>query len=1164
MAVIPGTSGNDSLTGGTDPDNITGLAGNDTLQGGGGNDSIDGGVGHDLIYGDHAIGVNQTNNASANWVEVTSVTQTIIGTNGQSNITSTVTSDSSVQFVSWSTVTAGFWISNGGIAETHTHTMSTQVAGAMLRLTATGDNEPIAFVIDGVTINLNDAITSGLVAFNNGGSGEYIIDSLGRFLGAPGNIGNSVATLTFNFTFTTMRLVSSASAPVQQGTTYEFFVNSNPPSFVVTADSLSGDVGNDTLLGGTGNDTLTGGTDNDSLDGGTGNDSLSGGDDTDTLRGGAGSDTLLGGAGNDILDGGAGDDDLVLGAGDSAAGGDGDDEFRIDATLSGTATITVTGGEAGEDLTDPTNGGTGDVLDLRGLTDVVITYTNPDPITGTSEAGTATYRTAGGQTVTIQFSQIERVLSSPNGVVEGTGAGEFMGLGYTDAQGDQVTSAADSILGNGGNDNIQAAGGNDTVSAGAGNDFVAGEAGDDVLAGDAGNDFLAGAAGNDSLTGGVGADSLYGGAGTDTLVGGDGNDQFAFGGADQAAGGAGDDVFTQDSTEAAINATIDGGDGTDTLDLRFEITGLTVTLGTNSESGTVGGLDADAGADITFTEVEHILTGDGDDTVDGVAATGPVSVDTGAGNDSLTSGSGSDSLSGGDGSDTLTGGEGADSLDGGAGDDDFVLGAGDSASGGDGDDEFRFDGTLTGTATITVTGGEAGEDLTDPTNGGAGDVLDLRGLSGIDIVWNTADPTWNGLRSESGTASYLNSAGQTVTLQFSQIERLLTDGDGIVTGTAGNDSLVPGDADAQGDRVDGWDGANDTIRAGAGDDTVTAGAGHDSVDGGTGNDLLTGGAGNDTLAGDAGDDTLLGGAGDLLSGGDGDDVFRFDRALTGATPLTVIGGQNAATGLGDVLSLQGLTSYSAAWTAGNKASGSGTLTYLNASGQMVTVNFSGIERVICFARDTLIATQRGEVAIQTLRLGDMILTADRGYQPMRWLAARRLSAGDLAEAPNLRPIRIRAGALGCGLPRRDLTVSPQHRILIRSKVAERMFGSPEVLIAAKQLLELNGVEILAAGTGVEYWHLMCDRHEVIFAEGLESETLFTGHEAMAAIPQECRAELSTLFPDLGRSGHLTSGPSARLLPRGNACRQLVHRHILNRKPMIAPAPPQRLRQRLGV
>jgi Ca2+-binding RTX toxin-like protein len=196
-------------------------------------------------------------------------------------------------------------------------------------------------------------------------------------------------------------------------------------------DQLFGDEGDDTIYGYDGNDTLSGGLGNDTLDGGSGNDSLDGGNGNDTLYGGAGSDTLVGGAGNDFLSGGDGDDDIVVGAGDTAYGGSGDDVFTVNPALTGNAGITIIGGETGEDLTDPSNGGAGDVLDMRGLTGVIVTPTG-------LEAGTVTYTNADGQTVTITYSEIETILRDPAGTVDGNERSNTMTQVYSYTQRDVI------------------------------------------------------------------------------------------------------------------------------------------------------------------------------------------------------------------------------------------------------------------------------------------------------------------------------------------------------------------------------------------------------------------------------------------------------------------------------------------------------------------------------------------------------------------------------------------------------------------------------------------------------------------------------------------------------------------------------------------------------
>jgi Ca2+-binding RTX toxin-like protein len=698
-------------------------------------------------------------------------------------------------------------------------------------------------------------------------------------------------------------------------------------------DSLAGGEGADTLAGDAGNDTLEGGAGDDSLGGGANNDSLNGGDGADTLSGGDGSDTLAGGAGNDSLAGGAGDDDFVLGAGDVAQGGDGDDVFLIDPTLAGTAAITVTGGEAVEDLTDPTNGGAGDVLDLRGLSDVVVTYTNPDPVTGTSEAGTATYRNAANQTVTINFSEIEQVLTSANGVVDGTGGGDLMNPGFTDPQGDQIDGTDglnDSIAAGAGNDTVDAGLGNDTVDAGDGNDSVAGGDGADSLIGGAGADTLSGGVGNDTLAGGTGADSLSGGDGDDSLAGNEGADTLAGGiGNDSLEGGAESDSLSGNEG----NDTLLGGDGDDTLDGGANDDSLIGGVGNDSLIGGDGAdtLAGDLGHDVLSggAGADSLSGGDGNDTISGGAdndvlfggaANDVLAGDAGndtlvgdAGNDSLTGGEGNDSLQGGDGTDSLSGGAGTDTLDGGLGDDDLLVGAGDSAQGGSGDDEFLIDPALAGTGTITIVGGETGEDLTDPTNnpgGRIGDVLDLRGLNGVTLTRTTP---------ESGTATFLNAGGQTVTIQFSEIENVLIDTNGVVDGTSGSDLITPTSgpggqpfADSQGDQIDGLDGPNDVVDAGQGDDTVDAGQGNDTVQGGIGNDSLSGNVGNDSLAGEDGNDTLAGdGGADTLSGGAGNDSLfggADNDQLSGDGGLDTLSGgagEDTLSGGGDADQLSG-------------------------------------------------------------------------------------------------------------------------------------------------------------------------------------------------------------------------------------------------------------------
>ena len=205
--------------------------------------------------------------------------------------------------------------------------------------------------------------------------------------------------------------------------------------------------------------------------------------------------------------------------------------------------------------------------------------------------------------------------------------------------------------------------------------------------------------------------------------------------------------------------------------------------------------------------------------------------------------------------------------------------------------------------------------------------------------------------------------------------------------------------------------------------------------------------------------------------------------------------------------------------------------------------------VPCFAAGTLILTPRGEVRIEDLSVADCVRTMDSGDQPIRWIGRRRLSGADLAANPKIVPIRIRAGALGNGLPRTDLVVSPQHRVLVRSRIAERVFGVPEVLIPARKLLPFDGVELACTAQGVEYIHLLFDTHQIIHSNGAPTESLFTGPEALKSLRPEARVEIETLFPELSRPDF--APVPARLIPRtGHLVRQLVERHRKNDQPLL--------------
>lgn len=310
-------------------------------------------------------------------------------------------------------------------------------------------------------------------------------------------------------------------------------------------------------------------------------------------------------------------------------------------------------------------------------------------------------------------------------------------------------------------------------------------------------------------------------------------------------------------------------------------------------------------------------------------------------------------------------------------------------------------------------------------------------------------------------------------------------------------------------------------------------------------DVIDGGAGDDSVIAGEGDDTITLADNDTITGGDGADTFVVtDQAASNA----VITDFDTATGIensddpadqtnNDFADLSGFFANQRELRDAN----------LNAEGQNVlldlgdgqTLEFQGVTstneltfentNVVCFTRDTMIATPEGERPIQSLKVGDLVTTADGEAKPLRWIGARLAPAlGPLA------PVTIRAGALGND---RDLRVSPLHRMLVSGWRAEMLFGEREVLVAAKHLL--NGDTIFVAEGGqVEYFHMLFDDHEIVFANGAASESLHPGAENLDGFGEAAREEIFALFPEL-RDDPTAYGAAARTSLRAFEARVLA-------------------------
>lgn len=134
---------------------------------------------------------------------------------------------------------------------------------------------------------------------------------------------------------------------------------------------------------------------------------------------------------------------------------------------------------------------------------------------------------------------------------------------------------------------------------------------------------------------------------------------------------------------------------------------------------------------------------------------------------------------------------------------------------------------------------------------------------------------------------------------------------------------------------------------------------------------------------------------------------------------------------------------------------------------------------VCFAAGTRIRTVRGDVAVEALQVGDLVVTSAGSHRPVRWTGSRSLDPRRHPRPHEAQPVRIRAGAFGEGRPARDLVVSPGH------SVAVTMLD--EVLMPASALV--NGATIVQeAVERVTYWHVELDSHEVLLAENMPAES----------------------------------------------------------------------------
>lgn len=214
--------------------------------------------------------------------------------------------------------------------------------------------------------------------------------------------------------------------------------------------------------------------------------------------------------------------------------------------------------------------------------------------------------------------------------------------------------------------------------------------------------------------------------------------------------------------------------------------------------------------------------------------------------------------------------------------------------------------------------------------------------------------------------------------------------------------------------------------------------------------------------------------------------------------------------------------------------------------------------VPCFTPGAAVLTERGCVPVERLRIGDRVQTSDNGLQPVRWIGRRAVDTTSQLVYPSLRPVVIAPGALG----NRDwLTVSPEHRFIARDPQYQEETGEYECFIKARHLLEAGHAvaRIASPRQPVTYIHFLTDAHEVVFVDGVATETLFPSARVLQAMSPDALDELALLFPDLFENKAPATLPGqpygARARPDRNQLPSWIPRAMMQPTNGFTPASP---------
>jgi Ca2+-binding RTX toxin-like protein len=736
-----------------------------------------------------------------------------------------------------------------------------------------------------------------------------------------------------------------------------------------------------------------------------------------------------------------------------------------------------------------------------------------------------------GETVTINVSGITiQGDASSTGIVLNIASG-IDGVTLTgDAPIDVSDSASNStITGNDGDNEIFVNGGTDSVSAGGGDDrlIVDYSASTGTTTGNGASSFTGAGVGTVTITGGAfehytilmgtgvntittaGGDDIIIGEGiaANTIVAGEGNNEITTGaGIDTINTGSGDDRILSGDGASTIVTTggdnvIIGGNGIDTIlvgdgaDIILAGDGANTITGTGGDKHILTGIGIDT---VTLGDGNNqIVTGEGASTI--AATHGDNVVCTGAGVDTITLGDGDNLVDAGDGANTVAIGGGSNAVWGGSGIDTITVGLAGTVG------NNYVDGGGGPANTLTTGGGNdtvvSGLGVDTITTGGGDDLI---------LVYGAADVIDAGAGEDTLVVDY--------SLATTDVTNTISSGS-VAAGYAGT---LAGMGAASFAGVENFD-----ITSGSGNDNITGGDGDDIIDTGTGDDVVNAGGGSDYIYGNGGD---------TIHGGEG--------GPTDSDTLNLGFGNEANTTIiyNELEPISGLY----VPTIGNAVSESGIVTFTSDGS---TLEFFEIENIVydapldptitirapdpamctvpCFTPGTSICTLKGSRLVESLEVGDLVLTRDNGFKPIVWIGVKRVEGTQLQENNALQPICIRRGSLGEDCPNRDMMVSRQHRMLMTGPRSEILFGSNEVIVKANDLVSMPGIY---AGqlAGVTYVHIMFDQHEIVLADEAWTESFQPGDRTVTGLDAVYVEELKLIFPELPEGDRFAHYGAARL------------------------------------